>query len=172
MEPHSRMTNKKEVNFPSICRIYRSTADLPCRVAESVSPTEKEEHVIRLRWPQRGIRGWPSAILSLENSLSVVSQDTAASPPDSSEEEDTVQGEWCVAPWAPPLSPALPLLLCPAPCLTTGTLPLESRSSCSPLTFRSCFHSLHSHHTQTARRGRSGRCRSTWSSRHCSHLLL
>ena len=43
------MTNKKEVNFPSICRIYRSTADLPCRVAESVSPTEKEEHVIRLR---------------------------------------------------------------------------------------------------------------------------
>ena len=49
MEPHSQITNKKKVNFPSLCRIHRSTADVPCRVAESVFPTEKEEHVIRLR---------------------------------------------------------------------------------------------------------------------------
>ena len=71
MEPHSQITNKKKVNFPSLCRIHRSTADLPCRVAESVFPTEKEEHVIRLRWSQRDHQGGPSAILSLENSLSV-----------------------------------------------------------------------------------------------------
>ena len=81
-----------------------------------------------------------------------VSQDTAASPPGSRGEEDILQGEWRVAPWAPPLSPALPLLWCPAPCLTTGTLLLESRSSCSPLTFQSCFHYLCSHHTQTTHR--------------------
>ena len=42
--------------------------------------------------------GLTFAILSLENSLSVVSQDTAASSPGNSEEEDTVEGEWCVAP--------------------------------------------------------------------------
>ena len=41
--------------------------------------------------------GLTFAILSLENSLSVVSQDTAASS-GNSEEEDTVEGEWCVAP--------------------------------------------------------------------------
>ena len=42
--------------------------------------------------------GLTFAILSLENSLRVLSQDTATSSPGSSEEEDTVQGEWCVAP--------------------------------------------------------------------------
>ena len=71
MEPHSWITNKKKMSFPSLCRIHRSIADLPWRVAELLSPTEKGKHVIRLRWSQRGIRGWPSAILSLENSLSV-----------------------------------------------------------------------------------------------------
>ena len=68
--------------------------------------------------------------------------------------------------------PSPSLLLCPCPCLTTGTLPLESRSLCSPLTFRSCFHSLHSHHIQTACTVWSGCCRSTCSSWHCSLLLL
>ena len=63
--------NKKEVRFPRLCRALRSSAVPPWRVAESVFPTEKEEHVFRLRWSQRGIRGWPSAILSLENLLSV-----------------------------------------------------------------------------------------------------
>ena len=112
MEPHSWIMNKKEVNFPRLCRAPRSTADLPWRVAESVSPTEKEEHVIRLRWPQRGISGWPSAILSLENSLSVVSQDTAASPPGSSEEEDCagwmVCGPLSSAPFPSPSPPPVP----------------------------------------------------------------
>ena len=76
----------------------------------------------------------------------VVSQDTAASFPGSSKEEDTVQGEWCVAPWAPPPSPALPLLRYPAPCLTRGTLPLDHRSSCTPLLLQSCFCSLQGRH--------------------------
>ena len=49
MDPHSRITNKKEVNIPSLGGALRSTADLPWRVAESVFPTEKEELVIRLR---------------------------------------------------------------------------------------------------------------------------
>ena len=49
-----------------------------------------------------------------------VSQDTAASSPGSSEEEDTVQGEWCVAPWAPPISPALPSSCALAPVLPQG----------------------------------------------------
>ena len=74
------------------------------------------------------------------------SQDTAASPPGSSKEEDMVQGEWCVVPWAPPLSPALPLLLCPGPCLTTGNQPLDRRSSCTPLLLWSCFCSLRGRH--------------------------
>ena len=64
------MTYKKEVSFSSLHGALRSTADLPWRVAESVFPAEKEEHVIRLRWSQRGLWGWP-AILSLENLLSV-----------------------------------------------------------------------------------------------------
>ena len=45
----TQIANKKEVSFPSPCGAPRSTADLPWRVAESVFPTEKEEHVIRLR---------------------------------------------------------------------------------------------------------------------------
>ena len=172
MEPHSQITNKKKVNFPSLCRIHRSTADVPCRVAESVFPTEKEEHVIRLRWSQRDHQGGPSAILSLENSLSVWFHRTLQPLLLAAARRKTpcrVNGVW--PPELRPFpSPSLPL--CLGPCLTTGTLPLESRSSGSPLTFRSCFHSLHSHHTQTAHRGRSGRCRSTWSSWNCSHLLL
>ena len=164
--------NKKEVRFPRLCRALRSSAVPPWRVAESVFPTEKEEHVFRLRWSQRGIRGWPSAILSLENSLSVAFTGHC-SLSSWQQQGGRPCAEWMVCgPWAPPLSPALPLLLCPGPCLTTGTLPLESRSSCTPLTFQSCFHSLHSHRTQTAHRGQSGHCRSTWSSWHCSHLLL
>ena len=59
------------MSFPSLGGALRSTADLPWRVAESLFPTEKGEHVIKLRWSQRGIRDWPSAILSLENFLSV-----------------------------------------------------------------------------------------------------
>ena len=68
----TQIANKKEVSFPSLRGAPKSTADLPWRVAESVFPTEKGEHVISLRWSQRGLWGWPSAILSLENSLSVV----------------------------------------------------------------------------------------------------
>ena len=41
--------NKKEVRFPRLCRALRSSAVPPWRVAASVFPTEKEEHVIRLR---------------------------------------------------------------------------------------------------------------------------
>ena len=63
------MDNKTEMSFPGL-KVLRNTADLPWRVADQCS-TREEEHVIRLRWSQRGIRGWPSAILSLENSLSV-----------------------------------------------------------------------------------------------------
>ena len=47
--PMTQMTYKKEVSFSSLHGALRSTADLPWRVAESVFPTEKEEHVIRLR---------------------------------------------------------------------------------------------------------------------------
>ena len=128
----TQMTYKKDVSFRSLGGALRSTADLPWKVTESVFPTEKEEHVIRLRWSQRGFWDWPSAILSLENSLSVVSQDTAASS-GNSEEEDTVEGEWCVAPWAHPsaqhfpsysaLTPVLPLGLfqCAAGLHAVGT---------------------------------------------------
>ena len=70
-DPMTWITSKMEVNFPSLGGMLWSTTDLPRRVAESVFPIEKGEHVIRLRWPQRGIWGWPSAILSLENLLSV-----------------------------------------------------------------------------------------------------
>ena len=45
----TQIANKKEVSFPSQCGAPRSTADLPWRVAESVVPFEKVEHVIRLR---------------------------------------------------------------------------------------------------------------------------
>ena len=45
----TQMTYKKEVSFSSLHGALRSTADLPGRVAESVFPAEKEEHVIRLR---------------------------------------------------------------------------------------------------------------------------
>ena len=45
----TQIANKKEVSFPSQCEAPRSTADLPWRVAESVVPFEKVEHVIRLR---------------------------------------------------------------------------------------------------------------------------
>ena len=45
----TQITNKMEVNFPSLGGVLRSTADLPWRVAESVFPTEKGEHVISLR---------------------------------------------------------------------------------------------------------------------------
>ena len=45
----TQIANKKEVSFPSLRGAPRSTADLPWRVAESVFPFEKEEHVIRLR---------------------------------------------------------------------------------------------------------------------------
>ena len=49
MEPHSQITNKKEVSFLGLGEVLRSIADLPWRVAESVFPSKKEEHVIRLR---------------------------------------------------------------------------------------------------------------------------
>ena len=159
----TQITNKMEVNFPSLGGVLRSTADLPWRVAEAVFPSKKEEHVIRLRWPQRGLRGWPPAILSLENSLSVVSQDTAASPPGSSEEEDCagwmVCGPLSSAPFP---SPSLPL--CPGPCLTAGNQPLDHRSPCSPLMLGSCFCSLRGCHMWTAHSDRSWHCRSTWAS--------
>ena len=45
----TQITNKMEVNFPSLGGVLRSTADLPWRVAEAVFPSKKEEHVIRLR---------------------------------------------------------------------------------------------------------------------------
>ena len=45
----TQMAYKKEVNFPSLGGALRSTADLPWRVAESVLPSEKGEHMIRLR---------------------------------------------------------------------------------------------------------------------------
>ena len=45
----TQMTYKKDVSFRSLGGALRSTADLPWKVAESVFPTEKEEHVIRLR---------------------------------------------------------------------------------------------------------------------------
>ena len=168
----TRMANKKEVNFPSLGVVLRSMQTCPVAWLNQCSIWERGacDQAQMITKKHQGLTFCHP--LPGELAQCVFSQDTAASSPGSSEEEDTVQGEWCVAPWAPLLSPALPLLLCPCPCLTTGTLPLESRSSGSPLTFRSCFHSLHSHHTQTAHRGRSGRCRSTWSSWHCSHLLL
>ena len=45
----TRTAYREEVNFPSPGVVLRSTADLPWRVAESVLPSKKEEHVIRLR---------------------------------------------------------------------------------------------------------------------------
>ena len=53
----TQMTYKKDVSFRSLGGALSSTADLPWKVAESVFPTEKEEHVIRLRWSQRGLWG-------------------------------------------------------------------------------------------------------------------
>ena len=55
--PMTQMTYKKDVSFQSLGGALSSTADLPWKVAESVFPTEKEEHVIRLRWSQRGLWG-------------------------------------------------------------------------------------------------------------------
>ena len=45
----TQITNKMELNFPSLGGVLRSTADLPWRVAESVFPNEKRQHVISLR---------------------------------------------------------------------------------------------------------------------------
>ena len=168
----TRMANKKEVNFPSLGVVLRSMQTCPVAWLNQCSIWERGacDQAQMITKKHQGLTFCHP--LPGELAQCVFSQDTAASSPGSSEEEDTVQGEWCVAPWAPLLSPALPLLLCPCPCLTTGTLSLESRSSCIPLTFRSCFHSLHSHHTQTACTVWSGCCRSTCSSWHCSLLLL
>ena len=117
----TQMTYKKDVSFRSLGGALRSTADLPWKVAESVFPTEKEEHVIRLRWSQRGLWGWPSAILSLENSLSVWFHRTLQ-PLLAAARRKTLQGEWCVGPWAPqlfsqpfPCHPALRPVLPPGP---------------------------------------------------------
>ena len=46
------MANEKEMSFSRLgwgWGAARSTADLPWRVAESVLPSEKGEHMIRLR---------------------------------------------------------------------------------------------------------------------------
>ena len=167
--PMTQMTYKKEVSFPSPRGALRSTTDLPWRVTESLFPTEKEEHVIRFRWPQRGNRGWP-ATLSLENSLI----EGLTGHCSLSSWQQRGGGEWCVAPWAPPLSPALPSSGA-LPRLTPGTLPVCSGSSCSwdsrtlssPLSCWSCFCSLHSHYKQTARSTRPWHCGSTWLSCSC-----
>ena len=42
------MDNKTEMSFPGL-KVLRNTADLPWRVAESVFPNEKRQHVISLR---------------------------------------------------------------------------------------------------------------------------
>ena len=100
-----------------------------------------------------------------------VSQDTAASS-GSSEEQNTVQGEWCLAPWAPPLSPTLPLPPCPAPCLTSGTLPHDRRFSCTALRCGSYSCSLCSHHRKSVGIAWSWHRRSTLSSCPCRDLLI
>ena len=128
----TQIANKKEVSFPSLRGAPRSTADLPWRVAESVFPFEKEEHVIRLRWSQRGIWGWPSAILSLENSLSMWFHRALQPLLLAEVRRKTVQGEWCVVAWAPSLSPALPLLLCPASVLPQGHYPFTTDLLAAP----------------------------------------
>ena len=142
----TRTAYKKEVNFPSLGGALRSTADLPWRVAEAVFPSKKEEHVIRLRWPQRGLWGWPSAILSLENSLSV-GFTGHCSLSSWQQRGGRHRAGWMVCgplSSGPFPSPSLPL--CPGPCLTTGNQPLDCRSSCSPLTLGSCFCSLRGCH--------------------------
>ena len=116
MEPHSQITNKKEVSFLGLGEVLRSIADLPWRVAESVFPSKKEEHVIRLRWSQRGIRGWPSAILSLENSLSVGFTGHCSLSSWQRQGGGHCAGWMACGPLSPPpLSPAPPLLQGPAP---------------------------------------------------------
>ena len=45
---------------------------------------------------------------------------------------NTVQGEWCVVAWAPSLSPALPLLLCPASVLPQGHYPFTTDLLAAP----------------------------------------
>ena len=45
----TQIANKKEVSFPSQCGAPGDTAEPPWRVAESVVPFEKVEHVIRFR---------------------------------------------------------------------------------------------------------------------------
>ena len=168
--PMTWMANKKEVIFPSLGVVLRSTADLPCTMADQCSTWERGtcDQAEMITKKHQGL----TFCHSLLGELTQCGFHRTLPPLllAAARRKDTVQGEWCVAPWAPPLSPAPPLLLCPAR-LTTGTLPLESRSSCSPLTFQSYFHSLHSHHTQTACTVQSGCCRSTWSSWYCSHLL-
>ena len=67
-------------------------------------------------------------------------------------------------------SPSPPL--CPAPCLTTWSQSLDSRSLCSPIMSGSYSCSLHSRHIQMARSTRSWHCRSSGSSGPCRDPLI
>ena len=55
-----------------------------------------------------------------------LSQDTAASPPGSSKEEDPVQSEWCVAPELHPFPQPFPSSCALAPVLPRGPCPLTA----------------------------------------------
>ena len=101
----------------------------------------------------------------------VVSQDTAASS-GSSEEEDTAGWMVCGSLSSPTLFPALPLPPCPAPCLTSRTIPHDRRCSCTAPWCRSYSSSLCSHRRKSVGIARSWHCRSTWSSCPCRDLLI
>ena len=73
---------------------------------------------------------------------------------------------------SPSLFPALPLPPCPAPCLTSRTIPHDRRCSCTAPWCRSYSSSLCSHRRKSVGIARSWHCRSTWSSCPCRDLLI
>lgn len=127
---------------------------------------------IQVEMITRGIRGWLSAVPSLENSLSVAFTGHCSLSPGLAGGRPCAGWMVCGPLSSTPFpSPSRPPVPCP---LSYHRDPAswEQVFMQNPLTFQSCFHSLHSHRTQTAHRGQSGHCRSTWSLWHCSHLLL
>ena len=135
-------------------------------------PSEKEERVIRLRWSQRGIGGWPSAILSLENSLSVGFTGHCSLSSWQQRGGGHCAGWMACGPlssasFPSPSPPPVPWSLSYYGDLASWEQVCMQSSNFSKLfslplqpPYTNCSQSL------------VGRCRHTWSLGHCSHLLI
>ena len=145
---------------------------LPWRVADQCSIWERgacdQAQMITKR--HLGLTFWYS--LPGELAQCVVSQDTAASSPGSSGEEDTVQG-WMVcgplssAPFPSPSPPPVPWPLSYHGDLASWEQVFMQSSNFSKL-FSLPLQPLYINCSQSL----VGHCRHTWSSWHCSHLLI